>query len=213
MSAVPRSESVPVLKSRGDVYPQDRIEAVLKEAELPPSYRVVPRRHLPSALGTVSADSRFCSKDDVYTVLYASPDFATAFFETVVRDRLVRRRRREIGLVEVTERGWGHIHTMPGTTLLLLDLRRDGCSLVGAPTDVVNARNHAAGRAFGRVVHAEHPNVDGLLYASRLTGSDVYAVFDRGIGKLEVRESGMLWDHPDLPDVLARHRIDLVIEQ
>ena len=67
------SEAVPVLKSRADVYPLDWIEAVLKEAELPPSYRIMPRRHLTSGLGTTPADSRFCRKEDAYTVLYASP--------------------------------------------------------------------------------------------------------------------------------------------
>ena len=201
------------MKSRADIYPQDRIEAVLEEAELPPSYRIMPRRHLTSGLGTTPADSRFCRKEDAYTVLYASPDFATAFLETVVRDRFMRRRRREIGLVEVTKRGWARIQTAPETRLLLLDLRRDGCTLLGAPTDVAKAKNHAASRAFGRVVHAEHANVDGLLYASRLTGADVYAVFDRGIGKLEARESGTLPDHPDLPDVLAKYEIGLIVEQ
>ncbi len=60
----------------GIVYPRDRIEAALIEAELPPCYRIFPGRYLASALGTAPADSRFCSKDDGYTVLYASPDFA-----------------------------------------------------------------------------------------------------------------------------------------
>ena len=213
MNTVSCSKPVPALKSQADVYPQDRIEAVLKEVELPPSYRVMPRRRLPWALRTTPADSRFCRKDDAYTVLYAASDFATAFFETVVRDRLVRRRRWEIGLAEVTKRGWARIQTTPGIRLLLLDLRHDGCTLIGAPTDVVNARNHAAGRAFGRAVHAQRANVDGLLCASRLTGSDVYAVFDRGVSKLEVREFGMLQDHPDLRDVLKKHRIELVVGQ
>ena len=173
----------------------------------------MPRDHLTSPLGTTPADSRFCRKDDAYGVLYAASDFATAFIETVVRDRFMHRRRREIGLAEVTKRGWAHIQTTPGTRLLLLDLRRDGCTLIGAPADVVNARNQAAGRAFGRAVHAQHANVDGLLYASRLTGSDIYAVFDRGIGKLEAREFGMLQDHRALPDVLAKQGIDLIDEQ
>ena len=61
------------------------------------------------------------------------------------------------------------------------------------------------------LVAKEGANVDGLLYASRLTGSDVYAVFDRGIGKLEAGESGMLPDHPDLPDVLAKYEIGLIV--
>ena len=60
----------------GVVHPRDRIEAALIEAELPPSYRVIPGLYLTSALGTSPVDSRFCSKDDGYTVLYASPDFS-----------------------------------------------------------------------------------------------------------------------------------------
>ncbi len=159
------------------------------------------------------ADSRFCGKADDYTVLYASPDFATAFAETVVRDRFMHRRRREIGLVEVTERAWALIATKPGTKLRLLDLRRDGCALIGAPTDAVNARNHAAGRAFGKAIHAEHVEVGGLLYASRLTGTNVYAVFDRRIGNLEARETGMLPDHTELPDVLEKYGIEIILER
>ena len=196
----------------GRAYSRERIEAALREAELPPSYRIVPRRYLASPLGATPADSRFCGKAEGYTVLYASPDFATAFLETVVRDRFMRRPRREIRLVEVTERAWGLIATKPDAKLTLLDLRRDGCTLIGAPTDTVNARNHAAGRAFGKAIHTEHADVDGLLYASRLTGADVYATFDRGVGKLEARETGILPDHPELSDVLARHGVHLVFE-
>ena len=190
-------------------YPRDRIEAVLIEAELPRSHRIVPRRYLTSPLGTASADSRFCAKADGYMVLYASPDFATVFIETVVRDRFMRRRRREILLKEITERVWALIASKPGIVLKLLDLRRDGSALIGAPTDTVNARNHAAGRAFGRAVHED---IDGLLYPSRLTGSNAYAVFDRGIGKLEATGSEMLSDHPELPELLAKHDIRLILE-
>lgn len=95
--------------------------------------------------------------------------------------------------------------------LTLLDLRGDGCARVGASTDAVHARNHAAGRAFARAIHDAHADADGLLYGSRLTGEDVYAVFGRGIGKLTVSETGKLAvDHPELPDVLGRHGIGLV---
>lgn len=45
---------------------------------------------------------------------------------------------------------------------------------------------------------------------SRLTGADVYAIFDRAVGKLDCPAAGMLTDHPDLPDVLARHDIRLL---
>ena len=46
---------------------------------------------------------------------------------------------------------------------------------------------------------------------SRLTGEDIYAVFNRGLSKVEVTESGMLGDHPQLTEVLARHGIGLAI--
>ena len=145
-------------------------------------------------------------------MLYASPDFTTSFIETVVRDRFVRRRRREILLKEVTERVWASIVTQPRKKLTLLDLRQDGCALIGAQTDTVNARNHAAGRAFGKAIHSDHEDIDGLVYPSRLTGGDVYAMFDRAIGKLELSGSGLLPDHPELPDVLEKHGIGLVLD-
>ena len=96
--------------------------------------------------------------------------------------------------------------------LTVLDLRQDGCALIGAQTDTVNARNHAAGRAFGNAIHSDHEDIDGLVYPSRLTGGDVSAMFDRAIGKLELSGSGLLPDHPELPDVLEKHGIGLVLD-
>ncbi len=170
----------------------------------------MPARHAGKPLGTVPADSRFCSRTDAYAVLYASSDFATAFIETVVRDRFTHRRERQVALREVTERVWARISTKPETELALLDLRGDGCTRIGAPTDAVRARNHATGRAFAKAVHTAHPDIDGMVYVSRLTNEEVYAVFDRGITKLHPSETGMLTDHPDLPEILERHGIELV---
>lgn len=191
-------------------YPRHRIRPLLLKAAFPENYRIVPSRYQASPLGTSHGDSRFSSRSDGHTVLYASPDFATAFIETVVRDRFTRRRKREVGLKEITERVWVRIAAQPGAVLTLIDLRGDGCARVGAPTDVVHARNHAAGRAFAKAIYAQHADIDGLLHPSRLTGKDVYGVFDRGIGKLRSIEQGWLVDWPDLPDVLARHGIGLV---
>ena len=104
-------------------YPRNRIESALLKGSLPASCRIMPARHLTSPLGSLPADSRFCSRDAGYTVLYASPDSATAFVETVVRDRFTRRRNRDVGLKEITGRGWTRISGQPGAELTLLDLR------------------------------------------------------------------------------------------
>ncbi len=98
----------------------------------------------------------------------------------------------------------------PEATLTLVDLRGDGCTRIGAPTDTVKARDHAAGRAFAKAIHTDHVDVDGIVYASRLTGEDVYAVFDRSTGKLASAETGLLEHHPELPDILKRYGIGLL---
>ena len=192
-------------------YPRARIATALLRSGLRGGNRIMPARHAAKPLGTVPADSRFGSRGGGYTVLYASPDFATAFIETVVRDRFTHRRERRVALKEVTDRAWARISTQPEAELTLLDLRGDGCTRIGAPTDTVRARNHAAGRAFAKAIHVAHPDIDGLVYVSRLTGEEIYAVFDRGMAKLEAIGTGPLGDHPDLPDVLKRHGIDLVL--
>ena len=195
----------------GARYPRELLESVLLEERIPDnSYRIIPHQYRATPLGTRPADSRFCFRSAGYTVLYASPDFTTAFIETVVRDRFVRRRERNIALKEVTGRLWMRVAARPGTALTLLDIRADGCTRIGAPTDAVHARSHAAGRALARMIHTEHGDVEGLLYGSRLTGEDVYAVFDRGVGKLDSVETGALADHPKLPEVLERRQLGLV---
>ena len=102
-----------------DAYSRKRIEDVLTKAELPPSSRIVPHRYLETPLGVTPADSRFSSRADGFAVLYASPEFATAFIETIVRDRFTRRDQREVLLKEVTERAWARITTKPRARLSL----------------------------------------------------------------------------------------------
>ena len=124
----------------------------------------------------------------------------------------MHKHRWEMESKKVIERAWTRIESKPGTTLQLLDLRRDGCFSLGAPTDTAHSRNHTAGRSFGKAIHTGYPDVDGFLYASRLTGADVYAVFDRGIGKLRLMDSGILQHHPKLLKILQRYDIRLVDE-
>lgn len=148
-------------------YPPRLIEPLLVSVEFPESYRIMPRSYLHSPLGTSVSDSRFASHTAGYTILYAGADFETAFIETVVRDRFVGRKHRQVALKEVTARIWVRARGRTGEATTLLDLGGDGCTRIGAPTDVVQARNHAAGRAFGRALHDEHQEVDGLVYARR----------------------------------------------
>ena len=194
----------------GGPYRRSRIAPVLITAPMPPSYRIMARRHRSDPLGTSPADSRFCTRNGGFAVLYAAPAFATAFVETVVRDRFTGRQSCEVAVTEITARVWARISTQARASLTLLDLRGDGCTRIGAPTDTVNARNHAAGRAFAKAIHMDHGDVDGIIYASRLTGEDVYAVFDRSTERLAAVEIGLLQDRPELPDILKWYGVGLV---
>ena len=193
-------------------YTRAQIERVLLKSTLPACCRIVPRRHLATPLGTAPADSRFCAKVDGFTLLYAAPDFATAFVEVVVRDRFTHKRTRRIRLVEITERAWATISAKGRAKLSFLDLRGDGCLRFGAPTDAVRARQHAEGQALGRTLYFGHEDIDGLIFPSRLTGADVYAVFDRATAKLEARQTDALSEHPELVQVLSRHGIGLIAD-
>ena len=89
-------------------YSRDQVDHVLIQIPVPASWRIIPARYLRQPLGTAPADSRFCAKTDGYPVIYCSPDFPTAFIETVVRDRFTLiRRRREIAFAEVRGRCLG----------------------------------------------------------------------------------------------------------
>ncbi len=123
----------------GGPYRRSRIAPVLITVPLPSSYRIMARRHRTDPLGTTPADSRFCTRNGGLTVLYATPQFATAFVETVVRDRFQGRQGCEIAVKEITVRVWARISMQAGAALTLLDLRGDGCTRIGAPTDAVNA--------------------------------------------------------------------------
>ncbi len=194
-------------------YPEDRVGALWTEVKLPPAYRIFPTRHAKTPLGTAPADSRPCGTESGFTVLYVTPDFATAFIELVVRDRLTRANDREILLKEVTTRSQARIISKPRTRLSILDLRGDGCTRLGAPTGAVNAHNHADGRALGRDVHDNHSRVDGILFSSRLTNADVYAIFGRAIPKLKSEAARPLDRHSELPDVLRHHDIKLIVRR
>lgn len=73
------------------------------------------------------------------------------------------------------------------------------------------ASAHSPGGSSGKTIHAEQADVDGLVYASRLTGEDIYAIYDRSVVKLKAGEVGRLEEHVDLPGVLARHGIGLLV--
>ena len=192
------------------VYPQNRIVPLLKRIILPPSYRIIPSKYEITPLDTNPANSRFCTNNSNFSILYAASDFSTAFIEVVIRDRFTQIDQCKIHLSELTERSYVRIISTPNSNLIFLDLPQDGCTRLGAPTDAVNATSHSAGRELGHEIYSNHSEVDGLLFSSRLTGNDIYAIFDRAISKLSVIELKKTIDNQELTTILARYSIQLI---
>jgi RES domain len=189
-------------------YSRERIGARLHLFAIDGAHRVFGVSRMPLQMRSVP--SRFCDGKSGFSVMYAALSFETCIVETLVRDRFTHRHMRELPLVAVLARGYARISTQPDRELNLLDLRDSGCVDIGAPTDAVRARHFAAGQALGRAVHEDHPDVDGFIYASRLTGDDCIAVFDRAVGKFRVVEACELKDHLELPAVLEQNKVTLV---
>jgi hypothetical protein len=189
-------------------YPRERIKSRLHLFAIDGAYRVFAVSRMP--LQMHSAPSRFCDGKSGFSVMYAALSFETCVVETLVRDRFTHRLKRELPLAAVLARGHAQLTTQSEDELNLLDLRDTGCVDIGAPTDAVRARHFAAGQALGKALYEEHTDMDGLIYASRLTGDDCIAVFDRAIGKLAVSDACELKDHPELPAVLKRNRVVLL---
>jgi hypothetical protein len=189
-------------------YPRERIEARLHLFAIEGAHRVFGVSRMPLQLH--SAPSRFCDGKSGFAVMYAALSFETCIVETLVRDRFTHRLKRELPLAAVLARGYARISAQPNRELNLLDLRDTGCVDIGAPTDTVRARHFAAGQALGRAVYEEHKDVDGFIYASRLTGDDCIGVFDRAIEKLRVVDACELKDAEELPAVLERNKVVLL---
>ncbi|CDZ61982.1 Tiorf29 protein [Neorhizobium galegae bv. orientalis] len=118
--------------------------------------------------------SRFSSPNQVFRLLYAAYDLATAIAETIVRDRFEGTQDRVLDESEIEE--WAV--TDP---LVLLDLRTTGLLRLGVSTDAARAKEHREGQILSEAVYGSYA-VDGLLYSSRLTAADCVAVYDRAVG-------------------------------
>jgi hypothetical protein len=186
------------------------VEARTVSIALSSAYHFLWKRHAAAPLGIRIAPSRFTDGRS-HGIVYAAPEFDTAFIEVVVRDRFVKKASREIPIAELDVRCWVRFATRTGETLSLLDLRGSGCVDIGAPTDAVKARNHASGRTLGSAIYTDHPKIDGFVYPSRLTGADCYAIFDRGVHKLIASDYGTLIGHDALPDLLLKHGLRLAV--
>lgn len=137
--------------------------------------------------------------------MYAADNFATAFAEAVVRDRFEGKARRFLYRPSLERLCVTAISS--NRELALLDLRGAAAYELGVDTDANRARTHASGQALSQAVYAEMPDVDGILFNSRLTTGGCVAVYDRAFSALSGTLPIGLLQSASLPAELTRLEI------
>jgi len=177
------------------------------------SGRIYLRRY-PNPLGFGKTPSRFSDPRrriaaNRFGVLYLGETLKVCFLEAVLRDQ----RDGAIGdlpieEVELHTRQYAKIEiTLP---LRTVDLRDQGATVMGVPTDVAKASSQSLARAWSVAFH-EHPEKsDGIIYPSRLNGHTNLTVFDRAIPKLRVVDTIKLIAAPGLATVLNDLRVSII---
>lgn len=153
-------------------------------------WRIYPARH-PDPLGWGPGLSRFGPTDGRgFGVVYLGSSFSVAFVETLIRDRGDGRTGPLlVGYAELAALGCVEIANVE--TLDLVDLYGAGGIKMGVPSDVARARDQYLSRQWSAAFH-RHARIDGIHYASRLTGERNVAIYDRALDKLEVVSVGPL---------------------
>jgi hypothetical protein len=171
--------------------------------------RILPSRHRSTPADAGFGSSRFSSPSRAFRVLYAAEDFSTAFAEAVVRDRFQGRTHRYLYRPHLDQLCITAIDS--DRELALIDLRGAASYEAGLDTDASRARLHTSGQLLSEAIHAEMPDIDGLLFDSRLTAQSCIAIYDRAFATLSGATPVALLQSTLLPDELAR--LDIVVRR
>ena len=161
-------------------------------------WRVSHSDHRKSPLGAGSGSSRFSPRvgppdvEPPFKVLYLAENLTTALYERIVRDRFDLFPDRVLQPEHYSDFVAFEISSGQATALTLLDLTGDNAVMSGIPNDVIRYSRHDAGQHFAEYVHADMPEVHGILYESRFTRHRSVAVFDHAFDLL---------DHADTHDL------------
>jgi RES domain len=167
--------------------------------------RILPTWHRATPADAGFGSSRFSSPSGAFRVLYAADNFPTAFAEAVVRDRFEGKARRFLYRPHLEQLCVTAISS--NRELALLDLAEAAAYELGIDTDANRARAHTSGQGLSRTVHAEMPDVDGILFNSRLTTGGCVAIYDRAFSALSGTPPIGLLQSALLPAELTRLEI------
>ena len=138
--------------------------------------RIIPTAYHATPLGCGVGHSRFGGTGNSFATLYAAKDLATAFAETVIRDRFEGQQMGQVVSVVLTV--FILVPTFAPAIGQAVLLFAPWQTLFGVSTDIAGAKCFDEAQAFSDMLY-KNLSIDGILYASRLTGENCIAIFDR----------------------------------
>ena len=164
----------------------DLVRENLIERNLRRWLRILEARFRATPLGTGLGASRFSSPIGAFHVLYAASTLRGAVAERVIRDRfeMVSKDRRVLTIGEL--QSWAIVEISTIQPLRLLDLTGPGLLRIGADTEVMGNKDHRKGQDFAQEIHDGFPEIDRMLYPSRLSSDPCVMVFDRALSSLSL---------------------------
>ena len=91
--------------------------------------------------------------------------------------------------------------------LTLLDLTGRGTYELGLDTDATRWRKHEAGQKLSQSLHDDHPDLDGVIFTSRLTSGRCVMIYERALRKLAGSAAVEMFRLTAFYDELARMKI------
>lgn len=137
----------------------------------------------PDPLGTGTNASRFCDPTSNFSVLYLAKNLTTSFVEVIVRDK--HDGLSNLNIPEVLFKKMRIAEISSHIPLTVLNLTGDRMIYHGLPSDIVGSTDQDSGQIFSTNLYLTRPDVDGIMYPSRLVHDAVcLAVYDRAKFKL-----------------------------
>lgn len=192
----------------------DRVTLETVQIGVGETYGRIVRNLHPDPLGYGKGPTRFSDprpipEEERFGVVYLGENLKICFVEALLRDQrdgIVG--HLPIEMRELTDRSYAEFGFRG--PLLMTDLREDGRLRMGIPSDVTNATDQSAGRAWSAAIYRHPMQCDGIVYRSRLNGQTNLAVFDRALDRLVLRQQEPLLRAKGLASVLNDLLIALI---
>jgi hypothetical protein len=154
---------------------------------------------------------RFDDPAQVYGATYCALDLEVAFAETILHQNgFFTDRQWVIDKASIVER---HIvtYTRPARPeLLLADLTGANLKALGLNNDLCSSDDYSASMAVSCALHAQVPDLDGVLYVSRQMNTGLaVALFQRADVKLHGTVTRLI-DHPDYHKLLSTFNVAIL---